>query len=862
MAHILADRVKETTATLGNGDITLDGPVVEFRSFLAGIGGDNSTDYCIICPDTDGWEVGLGVLDSSGTILTRDTVYISSAGTSRIVLAGTSTVFCTLTASTINSLITSANIIPWKVTPGDFDIIIGDGLSEADALANGEKMQAAWDYCATNGRSFLHVGGPIEVASELHTRSGLTVERSGSSSWLKPRWVPGLSTPWGGDKVGAFITNTFGASSALTVQTDVLFVDPWIDGELMSGADAYEIDTAQAGTSTTITLSAAASSVDDYYVGKIVQFLQGTGALTTGKIVIAYVGATRVATVGTAWAVNPDNTTLYGVGTNTNALAPASGMTNFRVLGGILKNFAMGVPGAGGKGISCQQGSAGTVVDGTIIENCFFGIMQQGWTGSNANGTLRGAIQDTFTNIVLRNCGTAISYWGTDPTEVGFEGSMVSMSAVYSNITAYECGHAPLKFSASALLSVHMKSGVFSFARGHNVSLRNLRAYNSETLVYPTDYTNRYGYGLTGPIGAVVWANGRSLDIDGLYAEGDYDALLNLGRLRSHGDDGHPTGLPSATPPVVAGWPFNNFDISIRNVKHRGTLGEVVHLGETLGYFPTDIHLSLDLQAEVKTVTTGLVDDRSKLYVNSHIDLTTRDEATSSYKRIIGTPNQIWFGGNDFADFAEGVTNLFVKPAVKVVTAAEYAISKFEDGTYFYNLGATGTQNFTLPLGTPSGMRFTFATFADGKTVTITAETGGVIKYQNNSYNSVKATDSHATVTLVAESSTNWGVESITGAWDILNNITYIAPLTGAVVTMPQSSKGRIIDPAGTIATLTVVLPATPVDGHIVTVKVTQQITLLTVNGSGTATVARAAGICPPDTTLTFIYNTAADKWY
>ena len=47
MAFILNDRVKETSTTTGTGAFTLGGAVSGFETFSAGIGGSNTTYYCI-----------------------------------------------------------------------------------------------------------------------------------------------------------------------------------------------------------------------------------------------------------------------------------------------------------------------------------------------------------------------------------------------------------------------------------------------------------------------------------------------------------------------------------------------------------------------------------------------------------------------------------------------------------------------------------------------------------------------------------------------------------------------------------------------------------------------------------------------
>lgn len=111
MALILADRVKETSTTAGNGVFTLDGAASGFQSFAV-IGNTNTTYYCIAGQGTAQWEVGIGTYASSGTTLTRTTVLSNSSATEPTALVfsvGTKDVFVTYPSEKSVNLDASGN---------------------------------------------------------------------------------------------------------------------------------------------------------------------------------------------------------------------------------------------------------------------------------------------------------------------------------------------------------------------------------------------------------------------------------------------------------------------------------------------------------------------------------------------------------------------------------------------------------------------------------------------------------------------------------------------------------------------------------------------------------------------------------
>lgn len=110
MAFVVADRVKESTVTVGTGTITLAGAASGFQSFAV-IGNSNQTFYTIAHQLAAEWEVGIGTYTSSGTTLSRDTILSSSNSGSLVAFsAGIKDVFVTYPSQLVPILQTISNI--------------------------------------------------------------------------------------------------------------------------------------------------------------------------------------------------------------------------------------------------------------------------------------------------------------------------------------------------------------------------------------------------------------------------------------------------------------------------------------------------------------------------------------------------------------------------------------------------------------------------------------------------------------------------------------------------------------------------------------------------------------------------------
>jgi hypothetical protein len=88
MAHIVADRVKDTTTTTGTGTLTLaNSAPTGFRTFGSVCSTSDTIWYCIQDAATGAWEVGLGTYTASGTTLARTSILASSNSNAAVSFA-------------------------------------------------------------------------------------------------------------------------------------------------------------------------------------------------------------------------------------------------------------------------------------------------------------------------------------------------------------------------------------------------------------------------------------------------------------------------------------------------------------------------------------------------------------------------------------------------------------------------------------------------------------------------------------------------------------------------------------------------------------------------------------------------------
>ena len=102
---------------------------------------------------------------------------------------------------------------------------------------------------------------------------------------------------------------------------------------------------------------------------------------------------------------------------------------------------------------------------------------------------------------------------------------------------------------------------------------------------------------------------------------------------------------------------------------------------------------------------------------------------------------------------------------------------------------------------------------------------------------------------------------SINGTNGLIQAYDYQVLTTGFSYTFAAGTQVLVINPAGTLATGTITMPAAPSDGMTITVESTQQVTALTMSGNG-GTIVGAATQLIPNQPLSWVYRLTGTTWY
>jgi hypothetical protein len=164
MAHITADRVRDTSTSTGTGSFTVSGTApTGFRTLSAVLSVSDTFYYAIQGQSSSEWEVGLGTY-SSANVFARTTILSSSNSGSVVTFsAGTKDVFLTLAATKTIQRDASGNVY-------DASGAGSDNIFFLNGLTVNTNYTIPTNY---NAGTF----GPVTVAS------GVTVTVPSGSVW-------------------------------------------------------------------------------------------------------------------------------------------------------------------------------------------------------------------------------------------------------------------------------------------------------------------------------------------------------------------------------------------------------------------------------------------------------------------------------------------------------------------------------------------------------------------------------------------------------------------------------------------------------------------------------------------------------
>jgi len=105
-------------------------------------------------------------------------------------------------------------------------------------------------------------------------------------------------------------------------------------------------------------------------------------------------------------------------------------------------------------------------------------------------------------------------------------------------------------------------------------------------------------------------------------------------------------------------------------------------------------------------------------------------------------------------------------------------------------------------------------------------------------------------------------VAKLDGTNGLIQQYDYQAPSTGFSYTFAAGVQVLVMQPAGTLATGTITMPASPADGMTITFSSTQTITALTVQGNTGQSITGQPTTFGAGSAATFVYRLSNTTWY
>ena len=194
--------------------------------------------------------------------------------------------------------------------------LVGNGTGadlEADSMPTADAIKTAME---ADGSKLDHLWETTEDDAGVRRFTANALEEAPSGTGTTPQlvWEYGTRTLTAGTNL-----NDPSAATIADAVWDEVLTGNTHNTATTAGRRLRELtdnimreETAQAGSTNTITLDAAASATDNWYDPAIIAIYEGTGAGQSRRI-IDYVGSTKVATVNQDWRTNPSSDSVFTI---------------------------------------------------------------------------------------------------------------------------------------------------------------------------------------------------------------------------------------------------------------------------------------------------------------------------------------------------------------------------------------------------------------------------------------------------------------------------------------------------------------------------------------------------------------------
>lgn len=169
---------------------------------------------------------------------------------------------------------------------------------------------------------------------------------------------------------------------------------------------------AQAGSSTNITLNTGASAVTDFYKNDLIELISGPGT-GQARYITGYNGTTKVATVSTAWATNPDGSTIFIIHAN-DAIVGATAPTAVQVADEVQTRTIAAVTLVNGLAANSVTAAALAADAGTEIGSAVWASATRLLTAGTNIALAKGTGVTGFTDLSAADVRTAVGLAAAD----------------------------------------------------------------------------------------------------------------------------------------------------------------------------------------------------------------------------------------------------------------------------------------------------------------------------------------------------------------------------------------------------------------------------------------------------------------